>query len=481
MRKSLSKSFFLGLTLACVPLVGCKDNSSSSGSEIQIDVDYSSVKSAVESIQGANNFTVSTKIVEKMNVGTADNPVYQEINTSFHNYYTSNYSWCDYPDDEEGYAQKGGEVFRLNLNSDGDFIHSDAYLDEDGNNLTSIYDAVYNPIPDISVLNVGDDPLVASITNKSARLNYIHFLEFGDTFLTTVTSFKASVGESEGEKALLLTMESSDGTTITSTFSDFGTTAVKDVQTYLDGVDKAAVYDDILLKVADGFKGNNFTRDINELLTYEDDPAIIGKEFYHPDYWYGGYYPPSLGAIQSTGYVSLPEKTYIDPETGKSAELDGAYMFRLTENMDDLYAVYLTAPAFTTNISNMVDIMNYPSKMMMWEHNFQFFEPYQDPNFKLDGDMYITYDPLIMRDFYEIAQVENSILASTSILSCLLVDLILVADTNAAGNLETVNFLFDILLNGSNVTLQFTYHDFGTTTIPSLDQWLQTYIHDSNA
>ena len=156
-------------------------------------------------------------------------------------------------------------------------------------------------------------------------------------------------------------------------------------------------------------------------------------------------------------------------------------MFRLTEYMDDLYGVYLTAPAFTTNISNMVDIMNYPSKMSLWEHNFQFFEAYDDPSFTLDGEMYITYDPLIMNEFYVIAQVENSILASTSILSCVLIDLILVADVNASGDLERVDFLFDLLLNGSSVTLQFTYHDFGTTAIPSLDQWLKTYIHDSNA
>ena len=261
MRKSITKRLLLGLTLACVPLSGCSDDSSSNP-EKQIDVDYSSAKSAIESIQEANNFTVTTQIVETFNIGTADNPVYQEYKTTFHNYYTSGYSWCDYPDDEEGYAIKGGEVFRLNLNHDDEFVRSDAYLSEDGNNLESIYDLVNTPIPDASVVVDGDDSLTGKITNKSARLDFIHFLEFDETFLTTVSSFEVMIGSEDGENTLSLIMESTDGTSATSTFSDFGITSVKEVAAYLSSVEKAGVYDDVLLKVAAGFKGNNFTRDI---------------------------------------------------------------------------------------------------------------------------------------------------------------------------------------------------------------------------
>ena len=138
----------------------------------------------------------------------------------------------------------------------------------------------------------------------------------------------------------------------------------------------------------------------------------------------------------------------------------------------------IVPPIALPSIMDMAFIMDYPSNMVLWNHNLQFMQPYEDPSLGLDGEMFITYDYYMMYDFFEIAQVMNSLQAATTVMSCMLIDLIMVVNLDNAGNLDTVDFLFDILLNGSSVTLQYTYTDFGTTTIPALDEWMQTYIRD---
>lgn len=483
--KNIKKPLMLSLCLLVLPLAGCKDDTSSSSDPIinpgpTINVDYSSAKAAIDSIQGATNFTVATTIVETMNTGTADAPVYSKVTTKFNNYYTPTYSWCDYTDAEEGYAVKDGSVFRLNLYND-QIVASDAYADDDGNKLTSIYDVVASPIPAASAVASADASAPSiEISNKNARLAFIEFVQFDQTFFADIVSFTAAIGTDEdGAQALVLTMTGSDETTITSTFGDFGTTAVQDIVDFLSEEDSgAAVYDSTLVKAMNGFLGDNFTKLTYESLNYVEDNPVIGEEIYHPDYWYGGYYPESGYSIYSLGYVSLPQKVYTDPTTGQKANLDGAYLFYLNDTMSAVRTVALSYPAFTTNISDMAYIMDYPSNMVLWDHNLQFMEPYDDPSLPVDGEAFITYDNYMMYDFFETAQIMNSLQAATTVMSCLLIDLIMVVNLDAAGNLDTVDFLFDILLNGSAIQLQLTYTDFGTTTIPALDQWMQTYITD---
>lgn len=480
--KNIRKPLMLTLCMLALPLMGCHDENTSGDSSEgpKINVDYSSAKAAIDSIQEAQNYTVATKIVENMNIGTADEPVYSKITTNFSNYFTPTYTWCDYEDAEEGYASKDGAVFHLNLYND-EIIASDAYVDESGNKLTSIYDIVVSPIPAASFVESADaNAQTINISNKNARLAFIEFIQFDETFFADVQSFTASIGTSEdGEQALVLTMTGTDETVITSAFHSFGSTSVNEVAAYLNSEGSgAAVYDSTLVKAMDGFLGNNFTKLTYESLNYSEDNPVIGEEIYHSDYWYGGYYPDSGYSIYSLGYVSLPQKTYVDESEGLEVDLDGAYLFYLNETMTELRTIALAYPAFTTNVSDMAFIMDYPSNMVLWNHNLQFMQPYEDPSLGLDGEMFITYDYYMMYDFFEIAQVMNSLQAATTVMSCMLIDLIMVVNLDNAGNLDTVDFLFDILLNGSSVTLQYTYTDFGTTTIPALDEWMQTYIRD---
>ena len=480
--KNIRKPLMLTLCMLALPLMGCHDENTSGDSSEgpKINVDYSSAKAAIDSIQGAQNYTVATKIVENMNIGTADEPVYSKITTNFSNYFTPTYTWCDYEDAEEGYAVKDGSVFRLNLYND-QIVASDAYADDDGNKLTSIYDVVASPIPAASFVESADaNAQTINISNKNARLAFIDFIQFDETFFADVQSFTASIGTSEdGEQALVLTMTGTDETVITSTFHSFGSTSVNEVAAYLNSEGSgAAVYDSTLVKAMNGFLGDNFTKLTYESLNYVEDNPVIGEEIYHPDYWYGGYYPESGYSIYSLGYVSLPQKVYTDPTTGQKANLDGAYLFHLNDTMSAVRTVALSYPAFTTNISDMAYIMDYPSNMVLWDHNLQFMEPYDDPSLSVEGEAFITYDNYMMYDFFETAQILNSLQAATTVMSCLLIDLIMVVNLDAAGNLDTVDFLFDILLNGSAIQLQLTYTDFGTTTIPALDQWMQTYITD---
>ena len=83
------------------------------------------------------------------------------------------------------------------------------------------------------------------------------------------------------------------------------------------------------------------------------------------DFIYENLDSGSLYAEQ--GFLGLNEKTK------DGASYDGEYLFFLDEEYN-IQSTLFTKPAFTTNISSLVGIMNYPSKMVMWDYNLQFFE-----------------------------------------------------------------------------------------------------------
>lgn len=498
MQKKKIKTLLCLSCLLCLGLASCDSGGGSQSSSgtgeasseeplTPIDIDYTSVKSAVEGMAGLHNFTITTteEYYVESNVPGVD-PTLET--TEYANVFTEHYTFCDYPDAETGFAEKNGEVFKIDLydstddaSEDKHFVHSDAYLDESGAKLTSIWDAELFSSPLLSEASVASASSETSleITRKNDRLSYLRFLEMAETEIVNISSYVASIVTlNNGNRRLQLAMEFTDGSSATSLVSSVGTSQNVSVAQYLASIDGAESYPETLKKAAKGFLGNNFTKRTYGEVNYENDAdhTLIGQEIYHSDYWYGAFYANSGQELLSRGFVSLPNKLYDDGT--QQAELNGAYIFYLDSMLDNA-SVILTAPAFTTSISNMPEIMGYPSLQTMWEHSFQFFESTELPsNYDLEGEAYITLNPNILLDFFYNTQLEYVISSSTTIYQLMLLDLTIVVDLDEAGNLNRVDFLLGTLLNGGLLTCQLTYEDFGFASIPSLDEWLQTYITD---
>lgn len=465
------------LLLAAGLLAGCANGPSessgfgSSTGNAPKEIDYTSVYSALSTMKGAHNFTADTTV-------TANGGV----STTYSNVYTEDFTWCDYEGAEEGFAYKDGSVFRLNLDEQGNMVASDAYLDASGEKLTSIWGGDLFTTPLLSPESVKDkDARSIEITSKDARFQMLEFNVLDTTLISSVTSVHAEIRTlASGFDRLVLSIEANfDGTDYVyeTMLSTFGNSTSGEVTDYL-ATSGASVYDSSLVAAAKAFKTERFYKHTYESLTYtpEAERKEIGVEVYTPDYWYGGY-TDSAYYIFSTGYVSLPQKYYVGDGAEEPIALDGAYKFMLSQDMKTLTNVMLYAPAFTTNISNMADIMDYPSKMIMWDHMFQYFAPYESESYDFKGSGFMTENSQILLDFFYNSQVLNSLQASITVTSLSVESLIIYVD-DTSGNVSDINFILNMMVNGSRVAAQFSYDGFGSAALPCVDQWIDENIID---
>ena len=382
----------------------------------------------------------------------------------YYNYYNPSYVYCDFENAEEGYAEVDGEVYRFNKYGDR-FVNSDAY------DVESLWGSdLVKTLAFSSNLFSGVTGKVVEITNKKAKLQWLEFLEVDLGEIINITSAKVEMkGNKLSDLVFTLTIEGASFVSSIEHVDDGGDAAVEEyISTH-----KAITYDEILLSAKADFATNNFVRVIEDELTVSDTKkTVIGHEYYLPNYFYTHYLPSSGYGIQSNGYLSLHNKKIVSQ--GETVYFDGAYMFTLTEDLSEIYGFLSTGPAFVTNTYDMASIMNYPSLMNMWEHNFQFFELTMGSDY--DGVTYKTTDQKILHDFYYFSQIAAVLPEEFATRSLTSLSISIDEGVTDAKSDDKVVFLFELKNDGQKFKTEFKYERFGNANIPAVEEFAANFI-----
>ena len=416
------------------------------------DDSASSVKEALAKLGELRNYDVST-------VATYDDGETIEYNW----YFQPNYVYCDYEDFEEGYGENEGSVYRFNRYF-GSFVASDAY------DVKSLWgsELVRTLAIDPALVDEGKE---VSLNKKKAKLQWLEFLEIDLGEYVNIVDAKITL---EGDAVNTLRFEMTfDTASFVSTISHINNGGDEEVSEFVS-THKAATYPEALKYAKEDFATNNYVRVIEDYITYsEDEPkTVCGYEYYLPTYFYTFYNQASGYSIYSNGYLSLHNKAL--ETTSGYVYFDGAYFFTLNEDCSEMASFLAAGPAFTTNTYDMPSIMNYPSLMSMWEHNFQFFEMTDDCPY--DGASYKTENIEILYEFYIFSQVEQVLPEDYA--SRYLTALTICVDQGDSDSKadDKITFLFDIKNDGQKYRCEYKYERFGEANIEAVETFASYFV-----
>lgn len=436
------------LSLLIVPLMMASCSTASSSSEI-ITSSVDDVYEAISTLKSTKNYTLST--------------LYSEDNYTreYDNIYTEKYVYCNLSDDKEGYIQSQDGIYRVN-EYNGELISSELFVDDNNNPFFDLWESKVFPSFhdfDLSLLENAKGQTVYKVNSKMIRLSYLNILEVDQKYLTSIDSFTISLGSND-INSLSFDIIFNNGTFFSSKISSFNKSSSIEIESFLAKGGEHATIDSSLLEMKRCFALNNYRR-----VCYEDDnpsSRVIGYEWFLPDYFYGDYIVPEY-VIYEAGYISLPRKQYND------VRYDGAYLFYLNDEYK-ISSFYGQQPAFVSSISDMPTIMNYPSKMKMFDYNLQFFDKIDDPNYP-GRDVFVTTDLYLINDWINNFQINLSDLPTARIY-----DLRVIAETYTSTPEEnTFIFQFDYVYDGVVYGLQREFIGFGTSNIADVDNFLSSF------
>lgn len=441
----------MGMSLLFVSCSKPNNTNGTKNSINYVETNVTNVYEAIKIIKVSNSFQVDVNYRT-----TAGTYVYQD-------YYTPNYIYSDLRNAEIGYIFDGQGIFRIDRYDD-DLIASEYYVDENNSNIKDLYNSsivsTYAQMDETNFEKATETTF--TLTNKQEKLLLLDINQFESASLTSITSvtYTLSNNSLEGFK---IDIQFSDGSYLISTFSNFNVAKSEDVENYLANGNTVASISEDLLRVKSLFSLNNYTR-----VCYEnEDPTaqVIGNEYFLPNYFYGDY-TVSEYVLYEKGYLAL------DKKEKNGTKYDGAYYFLLNDDLSAFRSFLGFQPAFTTNVKDMSYIMNYPSRLKMFDYNLQYFDEIGD-----DDDSthtYVTQDTYIINDWISNFQIS---LETDDGESAYIYDLRII--TNIKDNDEDckVTFQFDYRV-GTDTTvygLQREFINFGASNIEVVDTFLDSF------
>lgn len=422
----------------------------------QEDLKVNNIYSAIKKLQTLKNFTLSITMTDD-----------EKSSFSFDNIYAEHYYYCNYEDDENGFIEDENGIYRVNL-VDNQLLASDLYLDENGQKMTDLYNS--GVLANFTQLNldnfktaIEDDYVV---TNKKDKLTLMNILELDNIYYATLSNCEFKLLGSTMNN-LYLILDFTNGTSLSCAFNNFGESEEIEVINYKAQNKTYTKIDDDLYRVRDLFKLNNYRRVCHENENPEEN--VIGYEWFNENYFYGDYIVDEY-SIAETGYIGLKNKTKYNEETKTYTDYDGAYLFFLNDTYSNLN-FYGYKPAFTTTISYMPDIMNYPSNLIMFDYNLQFFEKVDDSS-NYEKNVYVTTDLYIIQDWLTNFQIS---LTTEDNAEVYIYDLRIITDLYTKDSDCTVTFQFDYVIEDTVYGLQREFIDFGTSNIEIVDEFYASF------
>lgn len=454
----MKRNYFL-LTAAALVLCGCTQpgtsssaSSSESGVTSSLSPEAGDIYEAVEKLIHARNYTLSTEYTV-----SRDDPILYD------NIYTETYTYCNFPGGEEGFIQDENGIYRVNKYR-GNLISSELFTDAEGTPYTDLWSSEL--FPSLSQLTLASFEAARgqkqfTLTSKVDKLILLDIMEVDRSYYTELESCTFYLlGSQVG--TVLIDLQFSDASFEISV-TGFGSSSAGEITDFTARGNTYTAVDPELLAAKKLFETDNYKR-----VCYNEenpDSYVIGYEWFTPNYWYGDYIVSEY-QIYESGYLGLKKKQ----KDGKN--YDGGYLFYLDEDFESIN-FYDYAPAFTTNISDITEIMNYPSKMKLWDYNLQFFTPMEDTGEYPGLQAYVTYDAYLIQDWLSNFQIS---LSTESGEQAVIYDLRIIPEIyTETPEYNRVTFQFDYSISGTVYGLQREFIDFGSSNIPVVDEFYASF------
>ena len=283
--KKTSKFMLLFLAAGMLFSTTNVNNTTVNAQENSSSTSVSSVKDAISKLINSRNYTIE--------VSTKAGP----IDINYDVYYTENAFYDSYLGDEYGYVQLDDGVFSFDLYQDGigrDFTASKPLVDNDGNKITSIWEeALFQGFYKLKVDEFKDATgNTFEATSKRVKNLFLNLFKLDYGYYQYVNPVKFTVGNDINTLQFEFTL--STGQSYTGKISNFGTTTIDVVESYLENNNFNHINIDIIeeLKTLQQQQNKKFQKELQgmkkdiqklqeDIKTLEDKiPEAIRGEYY---------------------------------------------------------------------------------------------------------------------------------------------------------------------------------------------------------
>ncbi|MDD7616657.1 MAG: hypothetical protein PUJ85_04815 [bacterium] len=453
----MKKSKILLLILPLM-LSGCKNDTPIV--EEPIDFTSSSVKELISKLNEVDNYTII--ITDNYYFKTTGNiSIYDGV------YYNSLL--------EYGYIKSSDGVFDISRNESNEIVGGEL-IKQNGQIVNKIEDCdLYKDLGCFD-LSYFDDGKVVDIKENANRISYLELIGLSKNEVVNVSSFTCEIDESEENQKLIFSMGfKEDKYFINSIVTNFNSTKNQQIEnflrlggTYFNVPEEWATFRDL-------FNNDNYSRVVYNL---EDDGTSIevGKEYYTKNYFSTLYRPDSDYIAYSNAYFSIPncDFTAIYAQNGvevsrESRHFNGVY--QAIVGYDSAKSEYTFRPYFGAPISDATsdvsEVLNYPKNLLMFDY-FEYYsyndvdKTYYSTDYSLAASVYLNFQLYQIIDLNEIDLVGSGFNFTLN---------------NSDVSKSEFGIYLYFMYQGQYSYFDFHYTDFGTTSIPFLDEMCETMTY----
>ena len=464
--KTTKKLLFL-----CLPVVLATTGINSSNVILNAEesnISVTNVKEAINKLINSHNYTIE--------VSTKAGP----ININYEIMYTENSFFDNFLGDEYGYVEVEDKVFYFDLYQQGierEFTASNALVDENGNLLDSVWnnDLFYgfHKLKSTEFDNATGKTFTAS--TKRVKNLFINLFQLDYSVYQYTNDVVFSVDNDVNTLEFVFSL--STGEIYNGKISNFGTTKIDVVDTYLAAGGNVHTNDDTLNQIIDLFADYNYTR-----LMYDDrvdDYSVVaGREMYDDFFFYtflDDYYILN-GLGYEIGMVGL-DKTYSgyysDGTLYDEFVFEGSFYCFVIENEDGTQSIQVMTSMPINTDPFVPNVYNYPT----------FLKMFKDTQYlKLSGGSkteYYTSKMDLVNDFVSNFQMSETLASVGAVATGVYIEFLENGSEYYAGTLnkETVVFKLEVNYYGAIETIDFVYTDFNTTAVDCItEETVDAYI-----
>ena len=421
---------------------------SSSEDGTSTEAPYKTVKSYLKALSGLRNYTLKVK---------ANNSASTLTNTTITKFENDSFFYS-FKDDSYGYIKSDDGVYQIQPYDDERMIGGELYTDESGNPIKDLWNGeFFYSFADLDLPQleekIKDVEGEITISGKKNRLAILRLLGLDSSYYASIFSFLASINETGDLVIVCKLNDSVNNSTITlkGTVYDINSTHSEEIEDFLiDG--SYYTIDEDFAKARDLMKGNNYTH------YYYNNGSKVGSEYFNENYyfivWDSNYVNESGQILTNQGMIGLDHK-----QDSAGRQYDGSYLLMLNGSTINIYS----AQPYNED-SNVANVYHYPSLLTMWS-NVELFDKLTSAYNGLDN-AYATTNSYLMSDF-----VSNFSL--DSMVSSVKLTRLVIGWSNVFADDSTQKVVFTLETSGGNQSYEFT--DFGSTSIPALEELLGTF------
>lgn len=316
-------------------------------------------------------------------------------------------------------------------------------------------------------------------TLKDVETDYIKNLDASITKLKILnkkykTEFLKSVGYSAADYVDLddLTASFNDGKVyfkmifrnldINFVYSNFGTSTNTVLDDFLKNGGGPYVSNKNFDTISSFMKSNNYEQYIYQFGETEETTGYVGKNYFHENYFYTNYF----NSLLAYGYVALDGR-----QSTEYKDVYGCYPCTIDYN-DDAERPLVLSPICYYEYPDIPTLMNYPSKMSIWNHmeflcdwNTDIFDP--DYDYELTGTGYVITNPALVYEIQDNFAIRTSF--EGAVPYAVGIDYIVLNPASKVFREYYICILCKFILGGYTYTMPFMFANFGNVDNPLLN------------